>query len=56
MPLPPAVPSNRPYARGGWLFPRPVIEIFLIGPRSRQSVVAVVDPGGECCLFPEWLG
>jgi hypothetical protein len=55
MPLPPVVPSNLPYARSGWLFPRPVIEIFLIGPRSRASVAAVVDPGGECCLFPEWL-
>jgi hypothetical protein len=53
--LPPAVPSNLPYARGGRLFRPPAVTIFLIGPRGRETVEAVLDSGGECCLFPEWL-
>jgi hypothetical protein len=55
IPLPPAVPSNQPYARNGRQFRQPVIKLFLIGPRERESVDAVPDTGGECCLSPEWL-
>jgi hypothetical protein len=54
-PLSPAIPSVAPYARGGQAFAQPVIRLWMIGPRGVERVRTVLDPGAECCLFPEWV-
>ncbi len=54
-PLSPAVSSNVPYARRGRAFGQPLIDLWVTGPKLTEKVRAVLDPGGECCLFPEWV-
>jgi hypothetical protein len=44
-----------PFAVGGQIASRPTIWLTIIGPRATDQVQVILDTGGECCLFAEWV-
>jgi hypothetical protein len=55
LPLPVARRSRQPYAVGGLDFPPPIIPVSVFGPAGAVTVDAVLDSGGVCGLFAEWV-